>query len=180
MRVSEDRLLVQINMKQKDEFTIGGVTVKAALPFETNYREKSPVVGRIIQGNAYIKPDTLAIFHHNHFYHPSPYFLYDDLYSVPFNKTLFGIIDEAGQIQPMCGNVICNRIYESYNMPIPVEHQKTYIDRAQVIRPGLTKYQAGQLVFHKKNAGYDIVYNWNKEERRVTKVHEDMIVGVLG
>lgn len=178
MRVTQDRILVKVNMAQKDEFSIGGVTVKAALPFETNYRESSPVVGLILQGNAYIKPDTIAIFHHNHFYHPSPYFLYDDLYSVPFNKTLFGIIDQEGEIQPMCGNIICERVSEEYTMPVPVEHQKTRIDRARVIRPGLTIYKPEQLIFHRLNAGYDIVYNWNGTVHRVTKVHEDMVVGV--
>lgn len=179
MRVVQNRLLVRVNMKQKDEFTIGGVTVKAALPFETNYREKSPVVGLIVQGNAYVPNNELAIFHHNHFYHPSPYFLQDDLYSVPFNKTLFGLIDDAGDIQPMCGNIICKRVPIEYAIPVPVEQQKTHIDRALVVRPGDTRYKVGQIIFHRLNAGYDISYNWNGQERRITKVSSDMVVGLV-
>jgi hypothetical protein len=165
-------------MKQKDEFTIGGVTVKSALPFETNYREKSPVVGEIVQGNAYVKDGSLCIFHHNHFYQPSPYYLYDDLYSVPFNKTLFGTVDAQGELQPLCGNLICDRVPETYVLPVPIEHQKTHIDRAVVIRPGLAPYKSGQMIFHRPHAGYDIVYNWNGIVKRVTKVHEEMVVGV--
>lgn len=179
MRVVQGRILVKVNMKQKDEFTIGDVTVKAALLYETNYREKSPVVGLIVQGNQYVKEGQLGIFHHNHFYAPSPYFLQNDLYSVPFNKTVFGIIDQEGEIQPMCGNIICQRVPIEYAMPVPVEHRKTHIDRAFVIRPGLTPYKAGQMIFHRLNAGYDIVYNWNNIEKRVTKVHEEMVVGVV-
>lgn len=179
MRVVENRILVKVNMKQKDEFTIGGVTVKAALPFELNYREKSPVVGYIVQGNAYVKEGQLGIFHHNHFYSPSPYYLYDDLYSVPFNGTIFGVLDEIGDIQPMCGNLICKRVPIEYLIPVPVEQQKTHIDRAIVVRAGPEPYKTGQLVFHRKNAGYDIVYNWCGNERRITKVHASMVVGVF-
>lgn len=180
MRVVQGRILVQVNMKQKDEFTVGGITVKAALPFETNFREKSPVVGLILQGNAYVKEGDLGIFHHNHYYPPSPYYLQDDLFSVPFNKTLFGIIDKDGEIQPMCGNIICERVPVEYSMPVPVEHRKTHIDRVRVTRPGLEPYKPGQLIFHRKNAGYDIVYNWNGIEKRVTKIHTEMVVGVVG
>lgn len=179
MMVTNDRILVQVNMKQKDEFTIGDITVKAALLYETNYREKSPVVGLIQQGNAYVKEGQIGIFHHNHFYRPSPYYLYDDLYSVPFNKTLFGVIDDQGEIQPMCGNIICQRVPIEYSLPVPVEHQKTHIDRALVVRPGDTPYKPRQLIFHRPHAGYDIVYNWNLEERRATKVDSSMIVGVV-
>lgn len=179
MRATNGRIIVQVNMKQKDEFTIGEVTVKAALLYETNYREKSPVVGLIQQGNAYVKEGQIGIFHHNHFYRPSPYYLYDDLYSVPFNKTLFGVIDDQGEIQPMCGNIICQRVPIEYSLPVPVEHQKTHIDRALVVRPGDTPYKPGQLIFHRPNAGYDIVYNWNKIEKRVTKVYVEMVVGMV-
>lgn len=179
MRATHDRIIVAVNMKQKDEFTIGEITVKAALLYETNYREKSPVVGLIQQGNAYVKEGQIGIFHHNHFYRPSPYYLYDDLYSVPFNKTLFGVIDDQGEIQPMCGNIICQRVPIEYSLPVPIEHQKTHIDRALVTRPGDTSYKPGQLIFHRLNAGYDIVYNWNKIEKRVTKIHEEMVVGVV-
>lgn len=180
MRATHDRIIVQVDMRQKDEFTVGGVTVKAALPFETNYREKSPVVGLILQGNAYVKEGQLGIFHHNHFYSPSPYYLYDDLYSVPFNKTLFGIIDDHGEIQPMCGNIICQRVPIEYAIPVPAEQCKTHIDRALVVRPGDAPYRAGQLIFHRLNAGYDIVYNWNKSEKRITKVDSKMVIGVVG
>jgi hypothetical protein len=150
----------------------------AALLFENNYREKSPTIGVIVQGNEYLKEGDVALFHHNHFYQPSPYWIGDDLFSVPFNKTVFGILDEEGNINPICGNIICERVPIEYAMPVPVEQQKTYIDRARVINPGQVKpYKSGELIFHRPNAGYDIVYNWFGEERRVTKVHEDMIIG---
>lgn len=179
MKPVNNKILVRVDMAQKDHISIGGIKVRTALPFEHNYREKSPVVGIIIEGNPYLKEGEIAIFHHNHFYPPSPYFLMDDLYSVPFNKTVFGVLDEKGDINPMCGNIISERVFMEYSIPVPVEHMKTHINRVKVINPGQTPYKPGQLIFHRPNAAYDIVYNWNGIEKRVTKVHEDMVVGMI-
>lgn len=173
------KITVKVDMKQKNTFKLGDITVSTALKFETNYREKSPVVGLIIEGNRFIKPGQIAIFHHNHFYPPSPYFVQDDLFSVPFNQTVFGVLTEDGKIKPMCGNIICERIDIPTPLPVPIEHRKTYIDRVKVLDAGSQPYQPGQLIFHKPNAGYDIVYNYNGVEIRVTKVHSDFIVGYV-
>lgn len=150
-----------------------------ALLFENNYREKSPTVGVIVRGNEFLKEGDVALFHHNHFYQPSPYWIGSDLFSVPFNKTVFGVLSEDGEIEPMCGNMICERMPVEYTMPVPVEQQKTHVDRALVIDPGDEPYEPGQIIFHRPSAGYDIVYNWLGEERRRTKVHEGMIIGVV-
>lgn len=178
MIAAHDRLIVRVNMAQKDTMTIGGVKVSTALKFETNYREKSPVVAEIVQGNKFLHPGQIALFHHNHFFPPSPYHLQDDLFSVPFNLTVFGVLDEEGLLRPMCGNMICRRVEIPSLLPLPVEQRKTYIDRAVVVDPGWTKYRPGSLIFHRKNAGYDIVYNWQGIERRITKVHENQVVGI--
>lgn len=173
------KIVVQVDMKQKDTFKLGDITVSTALKYETNYREKSPVVGLIVEGNRYVKPGEIAIFHHNHFYPPSPYFLMDDLFSVPFNQTVFGVLTDDGKISPMCGNLICERVEIPSFLALPVEQRKTYTDRARVIDAGTQPYKPGQLIFHKPSAGYDIVYNYNGVEIRVTKVHSDFIVGFV-
>lgn len=170
------RIIVRVDPTQKNEIKMGGITMTAALLFENNYREKSPTIGVVVQGNEFIVPGEVALFHHNHFYLPSPYHIEDDLFSVPFNKTLFGVLDEDGNIAPMCGNILCNRVPVEYAIPVPVEQQKTHIDRAIVISHH-PEYKFGQTIFHRPHAGYDIVYNWFGEERRVTKVHEEMVVG---
>lgn len=173
------KILVRVNMRQKDTFTLGDVTVSTALKFETNYRERSPVVGLIVEGNKQIKAGQIAIFHHNHFYPPSPYFVQDDLFSVPFNQTVFGVLTDEGGISPMCGNIICERVKIPTPLPVSPEHEKTYIDRAIVLNAGPQPYQKGQLIFHKPHAGYDIVYNYQGVEKRVTKVHADFVVGYI-
>lgn len=179
IKAANSKIIVRVDPTQKNEIKIGGVAMTTALLFDNNYREKSPVVGVIVQGNEFVHEGQVALFHHNHFYLPSPYHIEDDLFSVPFNKTLFGVLDEEGRINPMCGNIICVRVPVKYNMPVPIEEQKTHIDRAFVVNPGQTIYDPGQLIFHRPHAGYDIVYNWKGEERRRTKIHEDMIIGYL-
>lgn len=180
IKAANSKIIVRVDPSQKNEIKIGDITMTTALLFENNYREKSPVVGVIVQGNEFVKQGQVALFHHNHFHLPSPYHVEDDLFSVPFNKTFFGVLNEDGDIEPMCGNIICERVLVEYAMPVPVDEQKTHIDRARIINPGLVKpYKSGELIFHRPHAGYDIVYNWFGEERRVTKVHEDMIIGYV-
>lgn len=180
IKSANSKLIVRVDPTQKNEIKMGGITMTAALLFENNYREKAPTIGVVVQGNEYIVNGEVALFHHNHFHMPSPYWIGDDLFSVPFNKTLFGVLDEDGNIAPMCGNILCHRVPIEYGMPVPVEEQKTYTDRAIVISRSHTEYKFGQMIFHRPHAGYDIVYNWFGEERRVTKVHEEMVIGVVG
>ncbi len=79
----------------------------------------------------------------------------------------------------VCGNVLGERVVVPNDLLIPVEHQKTYIDRLLVNDGGWTKHKKGQTILHRPNAGYDIVYNFNGIEKRVTKVSEDMICGII-
>lgn len=166
-------------MKQKDTLIIGDIIVSTALKFESNYREKSPIVAQIEKGNKWLKEGEIICCHHNHFYPPSPYYLMQDLYSIPFDKSIFGVFKEKGKINPMCGNMICERVEIPTFLPVPIEQRKTYIDRAVIINPGTQPYEKGQLIFHKPNAGYDIVYNYNGMEIRVTKVHSNFVVGFV-
>ena len=177
IKAANSKIIVRVDPTQKNEIKIGETTLTTALLFENNYRERSPVVGVIVHGNDVLKEGDVAIFHHNTFYQPSPFWIGADLFSVPFNKTIFGILNKNGEIEPIYGNIICERVPIEYAVPIPIEERKTYTDRAKVINSGNTPYNPGQLIFHRFSAGYDIVYNWRGEERRRTKVHSDMIVG---
>jgi len=166
-------------MAQKDTITIGGVTIKTAHNFHSNYREKSPVVAEVVSGNHKLKSGDVIICHHNHFYAPSPYFLEDDLFSIPFNKQIFGVLDNDGYLTPLNGNVFGNRVEIPTPLPLPPELRKTYIDRVEVTDGRATKYKRGETILHKKNAGYDICYMWDGVEKKVTKVMDEMIVGVI-
>ncbi len=62
---------------------------------------------------------------------------------------------------------------------IPIQYRETFVDRAKVLNGNNTEYKKNQIILHRFNAGYDIVYNLAGTEIRVTKVHESMVVGIL-
>lgn len=178
MKPVNGKILVRTNMAQKNTLVLGRVTMKIANLYQTNHREKEPVLAEIVQGNKILRPGRVAIFHHNTFYTPSPFYLYDDLFSVPYNKTIFGILYSDGNIRPLCGNILCDRVGVESQIPLPSEQQEKYIDRVIVTNPGDTRYKVGQLLFTRPYAYYEIVYNIDGKEFRVHKIHEEMVVGM--
>lgn len=179
MKSCNGKILVRSNLAQKSEIIINGVKFKTAGLFDTNYREKSPTIAEVVNGNRFVKSGDIIVCHHNTFYFPSPFYLEEDLFSIPFDKIVFGTLDENGNISPLNGNIICQRISIDDRPEIPIQYRKTYIDRAEVLDARWTPYKKGQIILHRKNAGYDIVYNLEGIEHRVTKVHESQIVGIL-
>ncbi len=179
MNPTNNRIIVRVNLLQKSEMVIGGVLLKTALPFDTNYREKSPVIAEVVDGNGILKRGDIIVCHHNHFYSPSPYFMQDDLYSIPFNKTIFARVSKDGKLSAMCGNVLGDRVEIKTDLDLPPEFKKTYIDRLLVTDKGWTTFKNGTTVICRPNAPYDIVYNWGGVEIRKTKLDSDMICGFL-
>jgi hypothetical protein len=173
------KIMVSVNMKQKDEMKLGDITIKMGLKFDNNYREKSPVIAKVEQGNGYLKPGELIICHHNHYYHPSPYFLYECYYSIPVNHTIFAILHEDGSLTPTYGNILGERIDIESTILLPVDQRKKYTDRIRVTQSSNPRYQEGQVVFTRPSAPYDIVYNFGGIVKRVTKVWDEMVCGVL-
>lgn len=176
---ANDRLIVRVNMKQKDFMQIGDVVLKMANLYAVNYREKSPVIAEVVDGNDQIRTGQIICCHHNHYQQPSPYYLYDDLFSIPFNKTIFATFDSDGMLHPVCGNMLCRRVDIESKLQLPADQQKQYVDRYIVSDPGWTIYKPGQLIFTRPFSGYEIVYIWNNIEIRCVKVDSDMVCGVL-
>lgn len=179
MNPTNNRIIVRVNLLQKSEMVIGGVLLKTASSFDTNYREKSPVIAEVVDGNGILKRGDIIVCHHNHFYSPSPYFMQDDLYSIPFNKTIFAKVSKDGKLSAMCENVLGDRVEIKTDLDLPPEFKKTYIDRLLVTDKGWTTFKNGTTVICRPNAPYDIVYNWGGVEIRKTKLDSDMICGFL-
>lgn len=181
MKAINDKVIVQCDLAQKNKFLLDGTEFIVPLSFEVNYREKSPVLCRAVSENDVISKGDILVCHHNTFYEPSPFFLYDDFFSIICNgNIIFAKINVFdGSLLPLYGNMLCSQIAIPYNMVLPEKEQKPYPDRVLVTDPGYTKYKKNQILFHRPFGWYVIVYNWNKELKRVCKLHESQLVGMF-
>lgn len=174
-----DRVVVRVNMRQKNEMMIGDIKVRTALKYENNGREKSPVIAEVISGNRWLKKGEMLLCHHNHFYPPSPYFLQDDQYSIPTNHTIFAILNPDGTAKPVYWNVLVEKIPIETPFPLPPELRKYHANRGRIIDGGWTKYKVGDLVLSRPSACYDIVYIFGDIETRITKINSEMVCAVV-
>lgn len=179
MRPANGKILVRVDMSQKDTVKMGDTVVKCAYNYGTNYRERSPVVAVVVEGNAWVQPEDIIICHHNHFYAPSPYHVQDDLFAIPADRTIFGKITDEGSLTPLYGNTFCETINVETWLPVPPEQVTKHLTKALVKDGGRTGYHRGDLIFHRPSAWYEIVFHWNAIQNRVIKVHEDQICGVI-
>ena len=158
---------------------IGDTVLQMASLYETNYREKSPVICTVVEGNNFVKKGQFLLCHHNLFYLPSPYHLQDNLFAIPFSKVLFAIINMDGSLTPICGNLLCDRVEKPSLLPLPPEMREKYIDRVIVTDGGWSIYKPKDLLFTRPHSYYEIVYTINGEEKRVHKVDKDMVAAVI-
>lgn len=176
MKVAKGKILVRVDMEQKHVSNFGGKMLIVPIPFMTNHREKNPVVAYVEKGNKEIPSGSRIICHHNHFCENSPYEYGEGLFAIPCNENIFAIIDDNGDAWPVGGNVIAKRVAVASNLSIP--GLKNYNDRV-VITSNAYGYKEGQEVFTLPFSDYQIVYNWEGQERKIIRVFRDNIVAVL-
>lgn len=178
MNAANNKILVRCDESQKNYCKIGGVLFKMALNYNPNYRERSPVIAEVIETKGEFGYGDMILAHHNHFYQPSPYWLQDDLFSIPCNKTIFAIIQSDGSLKPVCGNILGEQFYQKHELELPPDMRKKYNDRI-VCNQDTLKYKKQQLIFTRPYAPYEIVYTFNDIEHRVVKVDNEMVVGYI-
>jgi hypothetical protein len=173
-----NRLIVSVDLEQKRDAVVNGISFALGKKYNHNFRESSPVVAIVQESeNGFLKDDVL-ICHHNHFYGDSPFRIEEELYSIPINRSIFAKISDNGELLPICDNIICTRVDKEYLLSIPPSSRKTYDDRL-IIQTAAYGYRKGQLVFTEPKADYEIIYVWDGEEKRVIKVWKEDIVAVL-
>jgi hypothetical protein len=174
-----DRIIVRVDPEQKESMLIAGVKVIMPTKYETNYREKSPVIAEVVYGNDLLTAGIFLLCHHNHFYGNSPYRLQDDLYSIPANHTIFAVLRPSGELSPVYGNVLAAKVEIETPLPLPPEQREHYKDRGLILDGGWTEFRPGDLVFTRPSAIYEIVYIWGQEEKRICKINSEMICAVI-
>lgn len=174
------KVIVRADLNQKATFILNGIEVTSALLFETNFREKSPVIAQVVSGNEVLNKGDIILCHHNTFYEPSPYYLYDDLFSIPTSGSLiFCKLDDNGCLLPIYGNMMCSKMDVETELYLPISQREQYSDRVIIEDAGYCNYKKGDLLFTRPYAAYQIVYNWEGNQNRVYKVPEEQICGIL-
>ena len=133
--------------------------------YEANHRVKSPVLAIVVEGNQYLKKMILLFATTTTSTEIPPYFLQDDLYSIPFNHTIFGVLDDNGNLNPVCGNVFCERVEIPSTIPLPPDQVKFYNNQGIISNSYMKKYKVGKILFTRPSALYDIVYFGNQKRK---------------
>lgn len=179
MRPTNGKILVRVDLAQKNTMMIGDVQVSMALKYETNFREKAPVIAQVVDAHDRLNEGDFLLCHHNHFQGKSPYHVQDDLYSIPANHTIFAVLQPSGELSPVHGNVLAAKVEVETPLPLPPEQRTHHKDRGLILDGGWTEFQPGDLVFTRPSAIYEIVYIWGQEEKRICKINSEMICAAV-
>lgn len=173
----QNKIIVRVNQDQKNEAVIGGKVLSMAREYGANYREKSPVLAELVEGG---EPGTILLCHHNMFQGEfCPYWLRDDLYSIPFKpETVFVSIDKNGDPQTIGGNIACERVMIESTLALPAEMQMPYLDRVRILSAG-HGFKGGELAFVITMSMYHIHYTLDGIDRQICKVYKDDILGFV-
>lgn len=178
MKPTNGKVLVRVNLDQKNTMMICGIQVSLALKYETNNREKSPVIAEVMSDTEHLCIGDFILCHHNHF-NGKQYHLQGDLYSIPANHTIFAVLHPFGELSPVYGNVLAAKVEIETPLPLPPEQREFYKDRGLILDGGWTEFKPGDLVFTRPSAIYEIVYNFGLTEHRICKINSEMICAVV-
>lgn len=178
MKLEKNHILVKVDLNQTEKAEISGLEFFTAKTYSDNWREKSPVVCKVIQGAGYVKKGHFLVCHYTHFYGESPYLLYDGYYSIPCDEMIIARILSDGELIPMFGNILCGRIKKEYVFEVPVDYVKTELSRV-IVAFDCSEYKKGTEIFILRYSDYEIVYMWNGKEHRYIKISSDEVVGYV-
>lgn len=178
MKPTNGKILVRVDLAQKNTMMTGDIQFSLALKYEVNNREKSPVIAQVVDAHDRLQEGDFLLCHHNHF-SGKTYHLQDDLYSIPANHTIFAVIHPSGELSPVYGNVLAAKVEVESLLPVPAEYREFHKDRGLILDGGWTEFEPGDLVFTRPSAIYEIVYIWGLEEKRICKINSEMICAVV-
>lgn len=170
-----NNIIVSVNPNQKDEVNIGQNTLKTGKNYNENFREKNPVIAYVIGGSKEIPSGSYIVCNYSYFDEQSPFEIEPGYYSIPINEEIFAIVNEDGSLNPVCGNVLVIGMNKDSLINLPEELVKEQVNQGFAVSGTYN----GKHIFFLPYSNYEIVYQWNGDERRVIKVHETEITGYL-
>lgn len=176
MKPAAGYIIVSVDLQQKDRAMIGGNSICTAYRYSHNYRDKAPVVAQIVEGTEALPAGKWLVCNYCYFDWGSQYHLYENLFSIPIDQELFAFVEDDGELTPICGNLLVERVTKETIIEIPDDLKKQYWDRG-IVSHGNIEYQSGMFILWLFAADYGIRYTWNGIERERIKIHESEIIG---
>lgn len=179
MKPSKGFIIVSVDLQQKDRAIVGGNSIFTAYRYSTNYRDKAPVVAQIVEGTKELPSGKWIVCNYCYFDWGSQYHLYDNLFAIPIDQELFAFIEDDGELTPICGNLLVERITKETIIDIPDDLKKEYWDRGTIkkVARSVVDWLPEQFILWLFAADYGIRYTWNGIERERIKIHESEIIG---
>lgn len=179
MKPASGYIIVSVDLQQKDRAMIGGNSICTAYRYSVNYREKAPVVAQIVSGTTELPNGKWIVCNYCYFDWGSQYHLVDNLFSIPVDQEIFAFIEEDGELTPICGNLLVERVTKETIIEIPDDLKKQYWDRGIIesVSREIKEWVRGQFILWLFAADYGIRYTWNGVEKERIKIHESEIIG---
>ncbi len=184
-----DRILIESLLDQKQAFYFADGMKFHLVPnrhlYEQNSRETMPVVAKVLQAGAGVPESIIGqyvVLHHNTVFDPEFHIQAHEGISqsvIPYDKWVMGWIDEKGDLQPLNGNIICERIPEHIDsvFEVPEAARKTCVNLMKVLRSSSPEAKEGHAIIVYKHSDYEVVYMWGTEEKRAIVVKGGDMLG---
>ena len=170
-------ILIAFDKEQKQSFKVGNM-VFSLVPNRNMYaqdgKETNPVVAEVITTgkDVPLKQGDLIVLHHNLVFDPVYYTEQGQV--IPYDRWVLATVDSNGELVPTEFNRICRRIRKpskAGEFELPGTAVKYYEDRVEEIA-------TGDIIGILRWADYEVIYNWNGEERRRIIVAKEHIISI--
>ena len=198
-----NKALVEVDIEQKTGVRFKGeggrdFTLYRPVKYTENGRISANVLCEVLSINSdnypYLKRKDMLLVHHNFFDESNGYFVSKNLetkkalFTIPVTRNFFARILKDGTVEPICENVIVERIFEpvpSSIIIVPDSYKKTFSDRFKVVASSKeclkNGINVGDVVLTFIKSDYEVCYNWDREDKTVIKVwQEDIFAKMAG
>lgn len=179
MLAKKGTIVVKVNPEQKDEAVIAGKKMLTGKYYATNFRERNPILARVLDGYGEVVTGSWIICNYTYFDFSSPYLLTDHKYAIPVDSEIYAVLGSDGEVlRPVFGNLVVRLVEEKHQLELP-EHLRIYEEDRGIIVKGNNHFKKDDFVLFLYKANLEMVYIWEGFEKRFVRIHEDEIVGIV-
>jgi hypothetical protein len=177
MRLKNNHILIEVDFSQNTESFVGNVLMPTAKRYNENFRERTAVVAKVLDGFGEFKKGTNIVCNYSLLQNDSVHKISESILSINVDELIIAIINEDGSLKGVNTNILVNRVPHETFLEMPEELKKHEKSIGIIAQTG-QGFKCGDIVIWYPMSDYEIVYMWNNIEKRAIKVYEDEIVAV--